>query len=256
MGQLIDRYLNEGVCKVVLNRPAVKNALSSELIAALDETLRCAEATEAAKVIMVMGEGGNFAAGADVREMLNMTVGDAIATDFVGCSRALPHISKPVVAAVDGYALGGGCEIVEMCDIVIASSRAKFGHPEIALATMSGAGGTQRLSRMVGKAVAMDLLLTGRTISSEEALQIGLVSRVVSAEALEEEAWSICRRLASYSLPVLRMIKEAVRLGSQPSLAEGLEMERRMFNLTFALDDRTEGMRAFVDRRAPKFADR
>lgn len=256
MRELVVSSVNEGVYKVVLNRPEVKNALSSELLAAFDETLRCAETTKAAKIIMIMGEGGNFAAGADVREMLNMTVGDAIATDFVGSSRALAQISKPVVAAVDGYALGGGCEMVEMCDIVIASSRAKFGHPEVGLATMPGAGGTQRLSRMVGKAVAMDLLLTGRTISSEQALQIGLVSRVVSAEALEEEAWNVCRRLASYSLPVLRMIKEAVRVGSQPLLAEGLEMERRMFNLTFALEDRTEGMRAFVERRTPKFADR
>ncbi|WP_456750600.1 enoyl-CoA hydratase-related protein [Bradyrhizobium sp. USDA 4461] len=248
--------LRDAIAEVTLNRPGVRNALSIELVTALDERLGSLDTDPKVKVIVLRGSGGTFVAGADIREMLAMTPADVLRTEFVGCSKVLGNVTKPVIAAVEGYALGGGCELVEMSDIVIAAETATFGHPEVSLATMSAAGGIQRLSQLAGKAAAMDLLLTGRLIGAREAKSIGLVSRVVAPETFQAEVRSTAERLASYSLPVLRLIKQAVLRASQPHLDDGLQLEKRLFNLTFALEDHREGMEAFLERRTPHFRDR
>lgn len=239
-----------------LNRPKARNALSDALVGALDEALRRFEADSKVRVILLIGAGGDFAAGADLREMLSMSAGEALQRNFCGCSDRLASVSKPIVAAVGGYALGGGCELVEMCDVVIAAESARFGHPESTVGTMPGAGGTQRLPRAVGKHMALDMLLTGRQLTAAEALQFGLASRVVADEALFDESIAVARKIASLSAPVVRLVKEAVRNGLSGEHSTGLAQERRLFQLAFTLEDRREGMQAFIDRRQPVFTDR
>jgi enoyl-CoA hydratase len=251
--KLVLKTIDDGVGVLRLNRPAAKNALSVELIEVLRCELESLEGDASVNAILLMGEGGHFAAGADVKEMALLDANQVLLKNFAGCCEKLADITKPTIAAVEGFALGGGCELVEMCDIVIASETAKFGHPEVTLGTMSGAGGTQRLSRVVGKHWAMDLLLTGRFISALEACQAGLVSRVVASAQLQEEAMSVAKRVASLSAPVTKLIKHAVNAGLNDSLVSGLALERRLFHLTFALADRREGMEAFCDRRQPAF---
>jgi len=253
---LVLMTIEENVAIISLNRPPAKNALSTALTVQLAELLDRAEADPSVKVIMLTGVGNHFAAGADVKEMLPLSLADVHLQDFSGCCTQLAEVKKPVVAVVEGYALGGGCELLEMCDITLASETAKFGHPEITLATMSGAGGTQRLPRVVGKHVAMDMLLTGRVLTAQEALQAGLVSRVFAPDQLRNEAIAVCRKIAKLSAPVVKMIKQAVNQGLNDSLVSGLALERKMFHLTFGLADRAEGMRAFVERRDPEFKDR
>jgi enoyl-CoA hydratase/carnithine racemase len=204
--------------------------------------------------IVLEGEGAHFAAGADVKEMVALDASQVLLSDFSGCCERLANVKKPVIAAVEGFALGGGCELIEMCDIVIASETAKFGHPEVTLGTMSGAGGTQRLPRVIGKHWAMDLLLSGRFISAQEAYMAGLVSRIVAPSQLHSEAMYLARHIAGLSAPVVRMIKQAINEGLNDSLVAGLSLERRLFHLTFALADRKEGMEAFCARRQPIFA--
>lgn len=245
-----------GIAEVILNRPRARNALSRPLIAGLDATLHRLAGDGTVRVVILAGAGGHFAAGADLKDMASMTADEAVVEDFAGCSAALPHLPCPVVAAVEGVALGGGCELVEMADIVIAGRSARFGHPEVTAGTMPGAGGTQRLPRAVGPALALDLLLTGRSLTAGEALSAGLVSRVVEDGQALDTARTVARHLSALSAPVLRAVKAAVRRGQEVPLSQGLAEERRLFHRTFALDDRREGMAAFAEKRPPRFRHR
>ena len=245
-----------GIAAVTLDRTEARNALCRPLVAQLDAALDRLDADPLVRVLVLRGAGGNFAAGADLREMLPMTAAQVLLDDFAGCSRRLAHMKKPVVAAVEGWALGGGCELVEMCDLVIAADTARFGHPEVTVGTMPGAGGTQRLINALGKAKALDLLLTGRTMMAEEAERCGFVSRIVPADRLQVEAMEVAGRIASFSAPLVRMLKEAARHAQRTASETGLAHERRLFQLTFALDDRREGMAAFLEKRPPLYRDR
>ena len=242
---------------ITLNRPKMLNALSfgvfREIAAAVDDL----EADDAIGCIVITGSEKAFAAGADVKEMVGKSYPETYMEDFItsGWER-VGQCRKPVIAAVAGFALGGGCEIAMMCDIVIAADNAHFGQPEITLGTIPGAGGTQRLARFVGKAKAMDLCLTGRTMDAAEAERAGLVSRVVPAADLLSEALKIGERIAQMSRPITMMLKESVNRAYETSLAEGVRFERRLFHATFATEDRKEGMAAFVEKRKPAFRNR
>lgn len=245
----------DAVGLITLNRPQALNALCAALIDELAEALDDLEADEAVGAIVVTGSEKAFAAGADIKEMLDKTYMDVYKGDFItkGWER-LSKTRKPTIAAVAGYALGGGCEIAMMCDIIIAAESAKFGQPEITIGTIPGSGGTQRLTRFVGKAKAMDLCLTGRMMDAEEAERAGLVARVVPPEKLLEEALAVAGHIASLSRPVVMMAKEAVNRAYETTLAEGILFERRLFHSTFATDDRKEGMTAFSEKRPPKWS--
>jgi len=242
---------------VTLNRPAALNALNAALIAELAAALDDLERDETIGAIVVTGNEKAFAAGADVKEMVSKTYPETYCEDFItsGWER-IAQCRKPVIAAVDGFALGGGCEIAMMCDIVIAADTARFGQPEINLGTIPGAGGTQRLTRFVGKAKAMDLCLTGRMMDAAEAERAGLVSRIVPAAELLSEAVKIAERVAAMSRPIAMMVKEAVNRAYETTLAEGVRFERRLFHSTFATEDQKEGMAAFIDKRKPSFRNR
>ena len=242
---------------VTLNRPAALNALNAALIAELAAALDDLERDETIGAIVVTGNEKAFAAGADVKEMVSKTYPETYCEDFItsGWER-IAQCRKPVIAAVDGFALGGGCEIAMMCDIVIAADTARFGQPEINLGTIPGAGGTQRLTRFVGKAKAMDLCLTGRMMDAAEAERAGLVSRIVPAAELLSEAVKIAERVAAMSRPIAIMVKEAVNRAYETTLAEGVRFERRLFHSTFATEDQKEGMAAFIDKRKPSFRNR
>jgi|SRR5580704_12409879 enoyl-CoA hydratase len=242
---------------VTLNRPQALNALNAALIGELGAVLDDLEGDAAIGAIVLTGSEKVFAAGADIKEMAGKTYSDAYTEDFItsGWER-VAQCRKPVVAAVAGFALGGGCEIAMMCDIVIAADNARFGQPEIQLGTMPGAGGTQRLTRAVGKAKAMDLCLTGRMMDAAEAERSGLVSRVVAADKLLAEALAVAERIAQMSRPIAMMVKEAVNRAYETTLAEGVRFERRLFHATFATDDQKEGMAAFIAKRKPAFTNR
>ena len=252
---LVERRGAVGV--LTLNRPAALNALNAGLIAELASALDRFEADAVIGAIVLTGNEKAFAAGADVKEMVEKTYPEIYCEDFItrGWER-LAHCRKPVIAAVAGFALGGGCEIAMMCDIVIAADTAKFGQPEITLGTIPGAGGTQRLTRFVGKAKAMDLCLTGRMMDAAEAERAGLVSRVVPATELLGEAVKVAERVAQMSRPVAMMVKESVNRAYETTLAEGVRFERRLFHSTFAVMDRKEGMAAFIEKRKPAFRNR
>jgi enoyl-CoA hydratase len=249
---LVERRGAVGI--VTLNRPAALNALNAALIAELASALDELEEDSAIGAIVLTGNEKAFAAGADVKEMVEKTYPEVYCEDFItrGWER-LTQCRKPVIAAVAGFALGGGCEIAMMCDIVIAADTAKFGQPEITLGTIPGAGGTQRLTRFVGKAKAMDLCLTGRMMDAAEAERAGLVSRIVPAAELLAEAVKVAERVAQMSRPVAMMVKEAVNRAYETTLAEGVRFERRLFHSTFAVADRKEGMTAFIEKRKPAF---
>jgi enoyl-CoA hydratase len=249
---LVERRGAVGI--VTLNRPAALNALNAALIAELASALDELEEDSAIGAIVLTGNEKAFAAGADVKEMVEKTYPEVYCEDFItrGWER-LTQCRKPVIAAVAGFALGGGCEIAMMCDIVIAAETAKFGQPEITLGTIPGAGGTQRLTRFVGKAKAMDLCLTGRMMDAAEAERAGLVSRIVPAAELLAEAVKVAERVAQMSRPVAMMVKEAVNRAYETTLAEGVRFERRLFHSTFAVADRKEGMTAFIEKRKPAF---
>ena len=242
---------------ITLNRPAALNALNAALITELAAALDDLEADAAVGAIVLTGNEKAFAAGADVKEMLSKDYPEIYREDFItrGWER-IGQCRKPVIAAVAGFALGGGCEIAMMCDIVIAADSARFGQPEITLGTMPGAGGTQRLTRFVGKAKAMDLCLTGRTMDAAEAERAGLVSRVVPAADLVSEAVKIADRVAAMSQPIAMMVKEAVNRAYETTLAEGVRFERRLFHASFATEDQKEGMAAFIEKRKPVFRNR
>src|SRR5581483_10615933 len=217
------------------------NALNDALIAELNRALDDLEADEAVRAIVLTGGERAFAAGADVREMQSRTYMDVFRSDFIGAWERLSRCRKPTIAAVAGVALGGGCELAMMCDIIVAAETARFGQPEITLGILPGAGGTQRLTRAVGKAKAMDLCLTGRMMDAAEAERAGLVSRVVPAGQLIDEALKIAERIAAMSAPATLMVKEAVNRAFETTLAEGIRFERRLFHSTFATEDQKEG---------------
>ena len=244
-----------GVIKI--NRPKILNALSygvfGEIAAAVDDL----EADPAIGCIVITGNEKAFAAGADIKEMQPKKFMDMYSRDFldIGGDR-VATCKKPTIAAVSGYALGGGCELAMMCDIIIASDTAKFGQPEITLGTIPGLGGTQRLTRAVGKSKAMDLCLTGRMMDAAEAERSGLVSRIFPADKLMEEVMAIADKIASMSQPVAAMAKNAVNRVFETTLAQGMDLEGDLFHSTFGLEDRAEGMSAFLDKRKPNFKNR
>jgi enoyl-CoA hydratase len=244
----------ERVGLITLNRPKQLNALSPQLMQELGKALYEFDADEGIGAIVLTGSEKAFAAGADIGAMKDFSYMDAFKSNYI--TRDWEHIRnirKPVIAAVAGYALGGGNELAMMCDIVIAADNAKFGQPEINLGVMPGAGGTQRLPRFTSKAKAMDLCLTARTMDAQEAERAGLVSRVVPLDKLMEEALAVAGKISSYSLPVVMMMKESINRAFESTLSEGVLFERRLFHSQFGLEDQKEGMAAFVEKRKPVF---
>jgi enoyl-CoA hydratase len=240
-----------------LNRPEVLNALNNEVMDGIGRAVDAFEADENIGCIVLTGSEKAFAAGADIGFMKNFGYMDAYKPDFITRNwERIRTARKPVIAAVSGYALGGGCEIAMMCDLIYAAENAKFGQPEIKLGTLPGAGGTQRLPRAVGKAKAMDMCLTGRLMDAHEAERSGLVARVFPVDQFLEEVLAAAQVIASYSLPAVMMVKEAVNRAYESSLAEGLLFERRTFHASFALEDQKEGMAAFAEKRKPRFRHR
>ncbi len=236
------------VALITLNRPKALNALSAQLVRELSEALDGYEDDAAIGAIVLTGSERAFAAGADIKEMQDKS----ITKDWERVSRC----RKPVIAAVAGFALGGGCELAMMCDFILAADTAKFGQPEITIGTMPGAGGTQRLSRFIGKAKTMEMCLTGRMMDAAEAERVGLVSRIVPAAELVEEAIKVAEKIAGMSRPIALMVKESVNRAFETTLAEGVRFERRLFHSTFATEDQKEGMKAFVEKRPPQFKNR
>lgn len=242
----------QGYAELILNRPAARNALCVVLIDAMTAALHQLAGQDWARVVLLRGSGSHFCAGADLAEMSVLDVDQARAADVRGSCVALSEFPKPVVALVQGYALGGGCELVEMADVVIAAENAMFGHPEVKVGLMSGAGGTQRLPRLIGMHKALDLLLTGRLMDAMEAERCGLVSRVVPLECLELEGHSAATALASQAPEVLSLIKRTTRLVDSVSLSDGLKHEREAFFACLALPERKRAIRAFLDRQHAK----
>jgi enoyl-CoA hydratase len=242
---------------ITLNRPTRLNALNDALMADLTAALSAFEEDPAIAAVVITGSEKAFAAGADIIAMRGWDYMDVYKADYItkGWER-IRSMRKPVIAAVAGYALGGGCEVAMMCDIIIAAENAKFGQPEISLGILPGSGGTQRLPRAVGKAKAMDLCLTGRMMDAAEAERAGLVSRVVAADKLVDEAVACANKIGEFSEPVVMMIKESINRAFETTLAEGLLFERRTFHSTFALADKNEGMAAFAEKRKPQFQNR
>jgi enoyl-CoA hydratase len=236
-----------------LNRPQALNALN---IALKSELLAAAETFDADTgigCIVITGSDKAFAAGADIKEMADQSYIDVLSADYAADYERLTRVRKPIIAAVAGFALGGGCELAMMCDLIIAADNAKFGQPEIKLGVIPGIGGTQRLTRAVGKAKAMDLILTGRMMDAAEAERSGLVARVVPSASLMDETLKVAETIAAMSLPSVLAAKEAVNRSFETSLAEGVRFERRVFHALFATEDQKEGMAAFVEKRPPKF---
>ncbi len=241
---------------VTLNRPKALNALNARLIEELNAALAGFEADGAIGCIVITGGDKAFAAGADVKEMADQTYVEAYMGKFLSGWQGLADTRKPVIAAVAGFCLGGGCELAMMCDFIIAAETAKFGQPEITLGIMPGAGGTQRMAKFIGKAKTMDMILTGRMMDAAEAERCGLVARVVAPDRLMDEALEAAARIAGYSRPIVMMAKETVSRAFETTLAEGIRFERRLFLSMFATEDQKEGMRAFIDKRKPLFKNR
>jgi len=249
---LLDKRDTVGV--VTLNRPQALNALNDQLMDELGAALRELDADEEIGCIVLTGNEKAFAAGADIKEIADKSYLDAFMEDLIAANwHQTSRTRKPVIAAVAGYALGGGCELAMMCDFIIAADTAKFGQPEITIGVIPGAGGTQRLARFIGKSKAMDMVLTGRQMDAEEALASGLVSRVVAADDLLDEAVKLAEKIAGFSRPAVMLAKESVDRAFETPLAEGLRFESRVFHSLFAMEDQTEGMSAFIEKRRPQF---
>lgn len=240
---------------ITLNRPKALNALCHGLMTEVNAAVDGFNDDAEVGCIIITGKGKAFAAGADIKEMKDQEFSNVVKTNFLGHWDGITKARKPVIAAVNGYALGGGCELAMMCDIIYASDRAKFGQPEILLGTIPGAGGTQRLTRAVGKSKAMELILTGNMITAAEAEKIGLVSKITSSDELMTATMETAEKIASQSKLVTAMCKEAINAAYEMSLTEGCHFEKRLFHATFATHDRKEGMTAFVEKRPPKFTD-
>jgi enoyl-CoA hydratase len=247
---------NDRVVTVVLHRPHVANALSSELLAELLDALRPLDRDPSVGCFVITGSDRAFAAGADIREMAGKSFEDMVAEDYFAGWDTFAALRTPKIAAVAGYALGGGCELAMMCDLILAAESARFGQPEINLGVMPGIGGTQRLTRLIGRAKAMDLILTGRTMDAAEAERAGLVSRVVPDDRLLAEASEVATRIAARGRTATRFAREAVGRAEEVGLREGILFERRTFHALFATEERTEGMRAFLEKREPDFLGR
>ena len=247
---------SERVGTITLNRPEALNALNSQVMAEVTTAAAEFDADPDIGAIIITGSAKAFAAGADIKEMATLSFSEVFGSDFFADWGKLAAVRTPLIAAVGGYALGGGCELAMMCDVLIAADTAKFGQPEIKLGVLPGMGGSQRLTRAVGKAKAMDMILTGRTIDAAEAERIGLVSRTVPADDLLQEANAVATTISQMSRSASRMAKESVNRAFESSLSEGLLYERRLFHSAFATDDQTEGMAAFTDKRPPNFTHR
>ncbi|MBL4628215.1 MAG: enoyl-CoA hydratase [Roseicyclus sp.] len=249
--------VEDHICLIKLNRPDALNALNRQLLDELAKALNAAEGNDKVRCIVLTGSDKAFAAGADVKEMADKTFVDVISDDlFAKDDRAIRRIRKPIIAAVAGYCLGGGCELAMVCDFIIAADNAKFGQPEINLGVIAGMGGTQRLTKLVGKSKAMDMHLTGRFMTAEEAERSGLVSRVVPNKKLMEEAMGAAAKIAEKSAIATMAAKEAVNRAEETGLSEGLLFERRLFHSLFATEDQSEGMAAFLEKREPQFRDK
>ena len=245
------------VATIKLNRPDALNALNAHMLGELSRALAEADANDKVRCIVLTGSSKAFAAGADIREMSEKSFVDMYMSDYFTPEHdAVTRVRKPVIAAVAGYALGGGCELAMMCDFIVAADTAKFGQPEINLGVVAGLGGTQRLTRAVGKSKSMDMHLTGRFMDAEEAERAGLVSRVVPAKSLMEEVRGIADKIAEKSILTAMAVKEAVNRAEETTLAEGLRFERRLFHALFSTEDQKEGMTAFLEKREAQFRDR
>ncbi len=241
---------------ITLNRPHALNALNAHVIGELNQALDGYDGDPEIAVIVLTGSDRAFAAGADIKEMQEKDFIGALRSDFISPWQRIGQRKKPIIAAVAGYALGGGCELAMMCDVILAADNARFGQPEINLGTLPGAGGTQRLTRAVGKAKAMEMVLTGRMMDAEEAERANLVARVVPLADLLDEALKLAQTIAEKSQPIVALAKEAVNVAYETTLQEGIRFERRVFYATFATEDRKEGMQAFVEKRTPDFNNR
>ncbi|MBL4802984.1 MAG: enoyl-CoA hydratase [Emcibacter sp.] len=239
---------------ITLNRPEAMNALNGQLMDEMTSALRAFESDKDIRAIVITGSSKAFAAGADIKEMQDKDYMDAYMNDFITANwEEASRCRKPIIAAVAGYALGGGCELAMMCDFILAADNAKFGQPEIKLGVIPGAGGTQRLTRFVGKSKAMDMVLTGRMMDAAEAERSGLVSRVIPVDDLVDEAMKVARKIADLSLPSVMIAKECVNKAYETTLREGVMFERRVFHSLFATEDQKEGMAAFAEKRTAKF---
>lgn len=248
----VSREEKVGILRI--NRPDVFNALNDQLIDQLVFELERFDQDETIHCMVICGSEKSFAAGTDIDALQGLTFAKVYKEDFVTRNwDRIRKIRKPLIAVVSGFALGGGCELAMLCDLVIASDTAKFGQPEVKLGTMPGAGGTQRLPRAIGKAKAMDMCLTGRMISAEEADRLGLISRIYPSEELMVKSLAVAKEIASYSSPVVMMIKESINHSYEGSLSDGVMFERRLFHSTFAFDDIQEGINAFIEKRKPNF---
>ncbi|KAJ1964992.1 putative enoyl-CoA hydratase, mitochondrial [Dispira parvispora] len=245
------------VALVTLNRPKALNALCSELFDELNQVIAEMDNSKAIGAIVLTGSPKAFAAGADIKEMCNTNFVDNYKNNFLGHWTQITEARKPIIAAVNGFALGGGCELAMMCDIIYAGEKAVFGQPEVKLGTIPGAGGTQRLTRVVGKSKAMEMVLTGSwNLNAQDAERVGLVSKVFPADQVVDEAVKTGNKIASLSQPIIQMAKESVNQAYELSLSSGLQYERRLFQSTFATHDQKEGMTAFAEKRSPKFEDK
>ncbi len=249
--------VEDQIATIRLNRPDALNALNAELLSELADAVSAADANDKIRCLILTGSEKAFAAGADITEMADLSFVDVFSTDYLAQdSAAIARCRKPIIAAVSGYALGGGCELAMMCDFIIAADTAKFGQPEINLGVVAGLGGSQRLTRFVGKSKAMEMHLTGRFMDADEAERSGLVSRVVPVKKLMEDATATAQKIAEKSLIATMAVKEAVNRSFETTLSEGLLFERRMFHAMFATEDQSEGMTAFKEKREAQFRDR
>ncbi|WP_095108423.1 enoyl-CoA hydratase [Pseudomonas sp. Irchel 3E20] len=248
--------IHDRVGLITLNRPQALNALNAQIVSEVNQALDSLEADPRIGCIVITGSKKAFAAGADIKEMAELTYPQIYLDDLFSDSDRIANRRKPIIAAVAGFALGGGCELALMCDFILAGDNAKFGQPEVNLGVLPGMGGTQRLTRAVGKAKAMEMCLTGRLIDAVEAERAGIVARIVPADELVEEALKVAAVIAAKSLPVSMMVKESVNRAFEVNLAEGVRFERRVFHAAFATQDQKEGMAAFIAKRAPQFTDR
>jgi enoyl-CoA hydratase len=245
------------VAIITLNRPEALNAFNNQLMDELTDALKKFEADDEIGCIILTGSEKAFAAGADIKEMAEHDYMTVLKEDFITRNwEETTRVKKPVIAAVAGYALGGGCELAMMCDFILAADNAKFGQPEISIGAMPGAGGTQRLARFIGKSKAMEMCLTGRMMDVEEAERCGLVSRIIAKGELKAEAIRVAKQIAGFSRPIVRLTKESVNRAYETTLSEGVRFERRVFHSVFGTEDQKEGMAAFVEKRKPNFRNR